>query len=106
MGCCRLKVPSLNGRSISKAGNPANSGGGSDSFFSELLTAAVLACGATLPAVIGVCLGRENVGYIASFAAYLVTITHADLPIKGRAARITSTMFMLCVGEIARGSAG
>jgi hypothetical protein len=96
---------SLNGRSISKAGNPANSGGGSDSFFSKLLTAAVLACGATLPAVIGVCLGRENVGYVASFGAYLVTITHADLPIEGRAPRLASTIFMLCVGAIAGASA-
>ena len=82
------------------------SGGGSDSFFSKLLTAAVLACGATLPAVIGVRLGRENAGYVASFGAYLVTITHADLPIEGRAPRLTSTIFMLCVGAIAGASAG
>ena len=74
-----MKVRSLNKVSISKAGDPANSGGGSNSFFSKLPTAAVLACGATLPAVIGVCLGRENVGYVASFGAYLVTITHAAL---------------------------
>ena len=89
-----------------KAGNPSNSGGGSNSFCSKLLTAAVLACGATLPAVIGVCLGHENVGYVASFGAYLVTITHADLPIEGRAQRLASTIFMLCVGAIAGASAG
>src|SRR5580692_12758367 len=106
MGYRRVNVPFLNGRSISKAGNPANSGGGSESFFGKLLTAAVLACGATLPAVIGICLGRENAGYVASFGAYLVTITHADLPVEGRAPRLTSTIFMLCVGAIAGASAG
>jgi len=106
MGCCRVKIPSLNGRSISKAGNSANSGGGSDSFFSKLLTAAVLACGATLPAAIGVCLGHEDVGFVASFGAYLVTITHADLPIEGRAPRLASTIFMLSVGAIVGASAG
>jgi hypothetical protein len=56
----------------------------------------VLACGATLPAALGVCLDRESVGFIASFGAYLVTITHADLPINGRAQRLVATILMLC----------
>jgi hypothetical protein len=53
MGCCRVNVPRFNGPFISKAGNlaklGANRGGGSGSFFDMLPTAAVLACGATLP---------------------------------------------------------
>jgi hypothetical protein len=71
-----------------------------------LRTAVVLACGATLPAALGVCLGHESIGFIASFGAYLVTITHADLPIKGRAQRLLATILMLCVGAIAGASAG
>ena len=82
-----MNVPRFNGPFISKAGNlaklGANRGGGSGSFFDMLPTAAVLACGATLPAALGTCLGYESVGFTASFGAYLVTITHADLPIKG-----------------------
>jgi uncharacterized membrane protein YccC len=65
-----------------------------------------LACGATLPAALGVCLGHESVGFIASFGAYLVTITHADLPTKGRAQRLVATILMLCAGAIAGASAG
>ena len=75
-------------------------------FRSKLLAAAVSACGATLPAAIGVRLGREDVGYVASFGAYLVTITHTELPIEGRAPRLASTIFMLCMGAIAGASAG
>jgi hypothetical protein len=71
-----------------------------------LPTALVLACGATLPAALGVCLDRESVGFIASFGAYLVTITHADLPINGRAQRLVATILMLCVGAIVGASAG
>jgi uncharacterized membrane protein YccC len=96
----------LNERSISKTGNPASSGSGSDSFRSKLLTAALLACAATLPTALGDWLGRETVGYVASFGAYLVTITHADLPLEGRAHRLASTIFMLCVGAIAGAWAG
>jgi Fusaric acid resistance protein-like len=59
-----------------------------------------------LPAVLGVCLGRESVGLTASFGAYLVTITHADLPIKGQAQRLMATILMFCVGAIAGASAG
>jgi hypothetical protein len=81
-------------------------GRGPGSFFGMLPTAAVLACGATLPAALGVCLGRESLGFIASFGAYLVTITHADLPTKGRAQRLVATILMLCVGAIAGASAG
>jgi hypothetical protein len=83
-----------------------NRGGGSGSYFGMLPTAAMLACGATLPAALGDCLGRESVGFTASFGAYLVTITHADLPIKGRAQRLVATILMLCVGAIAGASAG
>jgi hypothetical protein len=59
-----------------------------------------------LPAALGVCLGRESVGLAASFGAYLVTITHADLPIKGQAQRQMATILMFCVGAIAGASAG
>ena len=105
-----MNVPRFNGPFISKAGNlaklGANRGGGSGSFFDMLPTAAVLACGATLPAALGTCLGYESVGFTASFGAYLVTITHADLPTKGRAQRLVATILMLCVGAIAGASAG
>jgi Fusaric acid resistance protein-like len=79
---------------------------GVGSFTARLRTAAVLACGATLPAALGDCLGRESVGFVASFGAYLVTITHADLPINGRAQRLVTTILMLCVGAIAGALAG
>ena len=105
-----MNVPRFNGPFISKAGNlaklGANRGGGSGSFFDMLPTAAVLACGATLPAALGTCLGYESVGFTASFGAYLVTITHADLPIKGRAQRLATTIPMLCAGAILGASAG
>ena len=93
-----MNVPDLIGRSISREAT--------DSFVGRLPTALVLACGATLPAVLGDCLGRDPVGYVASFGAYLVTITHADLPIKGRAQRLGTTILMLCAGAIAGASAG
>jgi Fusaric acid resistance protein-like len=80
--------------------------GGSSSFLGMLPTAAVLACGATLPAALGDCLGRESAGFTASFGAYLVTITHPSLPIKGRAHRLVATILMLCVGAIAGASVG
>src|SRR6202041_799266 len=79
---------------------------GVDSFTARLRAAAVLACGATLPAALGDCLGHESVGFVASFGAYLVTITHADLPINGRAQRLVTTILMLCVGAIAGALAG
>jgi hypothetical protein len=100
----------VNQRLISTAGNTgkpgANRGSGSGSFFGRLPTAVVLACGATLPAALGECVAHESVGFIASFGAYLVTITHADLPIEGRAQRLVTTILMLCVGAIAGASAG
>jgi uncharacterized membrane protein YccC len=68
--------------------------------------AALLACGATLPAALGVWLGHESLGFIASSSAYFVTIAHADLPIKGRAQRLATTILMLCGGAIAGASAG
>src|ERR1700679_1179710 len=79
---------------------------GVGSFTARLRTAAVLACGATLPAALGDCLGRESVGFVASFGAYLVTITHADLPINGRAHRLVRAFLRLCVGAIAGALAG
>ena len=79
---------------------------GVGSFTARLRTAAVLACGATLPAALGDCLGRESVGFVASFGAYLVTITHPNLPINGRAQRLVATILMLCVGAIAGALAG
>jgi Fusaric acid resistance protein-like len=78
----------------------------SGSFLSPLQTAALLACGATLPAALGVCLGRESLGFVASSGAYFVTIAHADLPKNGRAQRLASTILMLCVGAVAGASAG
>ena len=75
-----------------------NRDSGSGFFFDMLPTAAVLACGATLPAALGHCLGRDSVGFTASFGAYLVTITHADLPIRGRAQRLAATVLMFGVG--------
>jgi hypothetical protein len=93
-----VSVPCLNLRLIFRRS--------SDSFLSLLPTAALLACGATLPATLGVCLGRESLGFIASSGAYLVTIAHADLPIKGRVQRLATTILMLCVGAIAGASAG
>jgi hypothetical protein len=78
----------------------------SGSFFRQLPTAALLACGATLPAALGVCLGRESPGFIASSGAYFVTIAHADLPTKGRVQRLATTVLMLCAGAIAGASAG
>jgi hypothetical protein len=105
-----VNVQRFNGPFISKAGNlaklSANRGGGSGSFVDMLPTAAVLACGATLPAALGTCLGYESVGFTASFGAYLVTITHADLPTKGRAQRLATTILMLCAGAILGASAG
>jgi hypothetical protein len=83
-----------------------NRGDGPGSFFDMLPTAAVLAFGATLPAALGVCLGHEPIGFTASFGAYLVTITHADLPIKGRVQRLATTILMLSVGAMAGASAG
>ena len=78
----------------------------SGSFLGLLPTAAFLACGATLPIVLGVWLGRESLGFIASSGAYFVTIAHADLPIKDRLQRIAATVLMLCAGAIAGASAG
>ena len=78
----------------------------SGSFLSPLPTAALLACGATLPAALGVCLGRESLGFIASSGAYFVTIAHADLPKTGRAQRLATTILMLCVGAVAGASTG
>jgi Fusaric acid resistance protein-like len=76
------------------------------SFLSRVPTAALLACGATLPAVLGICLGRETLGFVASSAAYFVTIAHADLPKEGRAPRVAATVLMLCLGAVAGASAG
>lgn len=78
----------------------------SGSFLGLLPTAAFLACGATLPIVLGVWLGRESLGFMASSGAYFVTIAHADLPIKDRLQRIATTVLMLCAGAIAGASAG
>jgi Fusaric acid resistance protein-like len=83
-----------------------NRDSGSGFFFDMLPTAAVLACGATLPAALGHCLGRDSVGFTASFGAYLVTITHADLPIRGRAQRLAATVLMFGVGATTGASAG
>jgi hypothetical protein len=43
---------------------------------------------------------------LASFGAYLVTITHTDLPIEGRAPRLVATILMRCMVAIAGASAG
>jgi hypothetical protein len=105
-----VNVPRFNGPFISKAVNlaklRANRGIGSGSFFDRLPTAGVLACGATLPAALGSCLGYESTGFVASFGAYLVTITHADLPVKGRAQRLAMTILMLGAGALLGASAG
>ena len=93
-----MSVPCLNLRLIFRPS--------SGSFLRLLPTAAMLACGATLPAALGVCLGHESPGFIASSGAYFVTIAHADLPTKGRAQRLATTVLMLCVGAIAGASAG
>jgi uncharacterized membrane protein YccC len=110
MGSCRVNVPRFNEPTISKAGYPekpgANRGAGSRSFVDRLPTAGVLACGATLPAALGTCLGYEAAGFVASFGAYLVTITHADLPVKGRAQRLAITILMLSAGAFLGASAG
>jgi len=97
-------LPSDRASTLTKPGT--NQGGGSGSFFDMLPTAAVLACGATLPAALGTCLGYESAGFVASFGAYLVTITHADLPVKGRAQRLAMTILMLGAGAFLGASAG
>jgi Fusaric acid resistance protein-like len=102
-GSCPM-LPSDRASTLTKPGT--NQGGGSGSFFDMLPTAAVLAFGATLPAALGASLGYESVGFTAAFGAYLVTITHADLPTKGRAQRLVATILMLSVGAIAGASAG
>jgi Fusaric acid resistance protein-like len=79
---------------------------GPGSYLSLLPTAALLACGATLPAVLGICLGHEASGFVASSGAYFVTIAHADLPNEGRAQQLATTILMLCVGAVAGALAG
>ena len=93
-----MSIPRLNSRLIFRRSSGSDPG--------LLRTAALLACGATLPVVLGVCLGREALGFIASSGAYFVTIAHADLPIEGRVQRLAMTILMLCAGAIAGASAG
>jgi Fusaric acid resistance protein-like len=99
-------VSSLSSKARNLAKLRARLGGDSGSLFDRIPTAAVLACGATLPAALGVCLGLQSVGFTASFGAYLVTIAHAELPTKGRPQQLATTIFMLCAGAILGASAG
>jgi uncharacterized membrane protein YccC len=61
----------------------------------------VLACAATMPAVLGIWLGYASEGLRASFGAYLVAVTHIDLPAKRREQRLAATVVMLSLGGAA-----
>jgi hypothetical protein len=72
----------------------------------KLLNLTALACGATVPAVLGIWLGYASEGLRASFGAYLVAVTHTDLPAKGREQRLAATVLMLSLGAAAGAAAG
>jgi hypothetical protein len=72
----------------------------------KLLNAVVLACGATMPAVLSIWLGCAAGGLTASFGAYLVAVTHTDLPAKHREQRLAATVLMLSLGAAAGAAAG
>jgi Fusaric acid resistance protein-like len=71
----------------------------------KLLNATVLACAATVPAVLGVWLGYAPAGLRASFASYLIAVTHTDLPARGREQRLAATVLMLSLGATAGAAA-
>jgi Fusaric acid resistance protein-like len=75
--------------------------GGFGSFVATLPRAVVSAGAATLPAILGVYLNQVPLGFTASFGAYLVVITHPNLPAPGRARPLAATVFMLSFGALA-----
>jgi hypothetical protein len=75
--------------------------GGFGSFVATLPRAVVSAGAATLPAVLGVYLNQVPLGFTASFGAYLVVITHPNLPAPGRARPLAATVFMLSFSAVA-----
>jgi hypothetical protein len=71
------------------------------SFVATLPRAVVAAGAATLPAVLGVYLNQVPLGFTASFGAYLVVITHPNLPAAGKARTLVVTVFLLSFGAVA-----
>jgi hypothetical protein len=56
--------------------------------------------------MLGAGLGHVSVGFTASFGAYLVAVTHTDLPVTGRVQRLAATIMMLGVGATTGAAAG
>jgi hypothetical protein len=61
---------------------------------------------ATVPAILGVCFGDASMGSTASFGAYLVVVTHNELPSHDRARRLFTTVLMLSTAAQAGAAAG
>ena len=76
------------------------------SFAEALARASAAAAAATVPAVLGAWLHHESLGSAAAFGAYLIAVTHPELPAQGFRWRLASSVVMLSLGAQAGAAAG
>lgn len=68
--------------------------------------AVAAAAAATLPLLLGVACARIELGFTGAFGAYLVVISHPDLPTHGRAPRLGATVGLFAAAGTIGAAAG